>query len=54
MQKALENYDKTLQLNAKDGDAQYNRNFVEKEIERLKKKKEEQKQQQQQTPCHIA
>jgi Ca-activated chloride channel family protein len=48
MQKSLDNYDKTLRLNSKDKDAKYNREFVEKELERLKKKKEEQKKEQQQ------
>ncbi len=45
MQESLSSYDKTLNLNAKDEDASYNRKIVEKEIERLQKKKQQQQQQ---------
>ena len=44
MQESLSNYDKTLNLNAKDEDASYNHKIVEKEIERLQKKKQQQQQ----------
>lgn len=48
MQQSLSDYEQVLKKNAKDGDARYNHEFVQKELERLKKKKEEQKKQQQQ------
>ena len=48
LQKAIEYYDRSASLNPKDEDAKYNKNFVDKELERLKKKKEEQSKQQQQ------
>ncbi len=48
LQKSIESYDKTLKLNPKDKDAQYNHEYVQKELERLKKKKEEQSKEQQQ------
>ena len=48
LQKSLDNFDDVIKTDAKDADARYNRDIVQKELERLKKKKEEQKQQQQQ------
>ena len=48
LQKSLGNFDEVIKADAKDADARYNHDIVQKELERLKKKKEEQKQQQQQ------
>ena len=48
LQKSLGNFDDVIKTDAKDADARYNRDIVQKELERLKKKKEEQKKQQQQ------
>lgn len=47
LQKSLINYQKVLNRNSKDKDAQYNQKFVEKELERLKKKKRQQQSSQQ-------
>ena len=48
MQQSLGDYEQVLKKNAKDADAQYNYDFVKKELERLKKKQQEQQQQKQQ------
>jgi len=48
MQRSIADYEQVLKKNAKDADAQYNYEFVKKELERLKKKKEQQQKQQQQ------
>ena len=48
LQKSLGNFDDVIKDDAKDADARYNRDIVQKALERLKKKKEEQKQQHQQ------
>ncbi len=48
MQEAMGHYDKTMAEDPKDQDAQYNEDFVKKEIERLKQKKQNQQQNQQQ------
>ncbi len=45
---ALGSFEKVLGLNAKDKDASDNRDYIKKELERLKKKKEQQQQQQRQ------
>ena len=47
LQQSISNFEQVLKIDAKDGDAQYNKKFVEKELQRLKKKKEQQQQQQQ-------
>ena len=47
LEKSLSNYDEVIKSDAKDADARYNRDIVQKALERLKKKKEEQKKQQQ-------
>lgn len=52
LQKSLENYQQTLNLTPKDEDAKYNYDFVEKELERLKKKKQEQQKRDQQHKQH--
>ena len=48
LQEAVGQYGQSLADNPKDQDAQFNEDFVKKEIDRLKKKKQQQQQQQQQ------
>ena len=45
---SLANYEQVINMDAKDQDARYNYQFVQKELERLKKKQTQQKQQQKQ------
>ena len=47
LEQAVGNYEKALSLDSKDVDAASNRDFVKKELERLKKKQQDMKQQQQ-------
>lgn len=47
-EKSLSHYDQALELDSKDQDAQFNQEFVKKELERLKKKQEELKQKKEQ------
>lgn len=47
LEKSLKQYEQAMSLDAKDTDAKNNYEFVQKELERLKKKQEEQKQQNQ-------
>ena len=48
LEQSVVQYDQVLKANAKDQDAEYNKQFVSKQLERLKKKQREQKQNQQQ------
>lgn len=48
LEESLAQYDALLSADAKDADASFNREFVKKELDRLKKKREQQKQQSQQ------
>ncbi len=45
LEKSFGNYDDVIKADAKDADARYNRDIVQKELERLKKKKKKQDQQ---------
>ena len=47
LQKSLDNFDDVIKADAKDADARYNRDIVQKELERLTKKREEQKKEEQ-------
>ena len=48
LQGALGHYEQTIAVDPKDQDAQFNQDFVKKEIERLKQKKQQQQQNKQQ------
>jgi Ca-activated chloride channel homolog len=48
LEEAVTRYEQVLKTDAKDSDAQYNKDFVSRKLEELKKKKQEQEQKQQQ------